>query len=151
MSAEHPFLRHGEEPLRPTAATIAVLIREDRVLLVQRANPPDPGLWGFPGGRIEPGETMEACAIRELLEETGIKAEAVRVLTAVDAFDHDDNGRLRHHFILVAVQCRWIEGEPLASDDALDARWVAFDDLKGAGLALSRDVAEVALQARQLG
>lgn len=132
---------------RPIAATIAVVIREDRVLLVRRANPPDAGLWGFPGGKIDFGETIQAAAIRELQEETGIEGAFERVLTAVDAFDHCPKGHIRQHFILVAAVCRWVSGEPIAGDDALEAGWFALDQLEGTALALSFGVADVARQA----
>ena len=49
----------------PVPAVIAVVIHGDRALLVRRANPPDAGLWGFPGGKIEFGETV--LEIRDLL------------------------------------------------------------------------------------
>ena len=147
MSVDRPAPGHDDESIRPIAAAIAVLIHMDRVLLVRRAHPPDPGLWGFPGGRIEAGETTEACAIRELREETGVDGEAIRVLTVVDAFDRDVEQRLRHHFVLVAVLCRWVDGEPFPGDDALEARWISVDRLEDAGLELSRDVAKVARQA----
>ncbi|WP_256388415.1 NUDIX domain-containing protein [Lutimaribacter pacificus] len=55
----------------------------------RRANPPDAGLWGFPGGKIDQGEPLFDAAIRELAEETGVSAEPLRVITALDAFDHD--------------------------------------------------------------
>lgn len=137
-------------PARPIAATIAAVIRNDEVLLVQRANPPDVGRWGFPGGKIEAGETIPDAALRELLEETGVTAEALHVFTAVDAFDRDAGGGLRRHFILIAVLCRWISGEPIANDDALEARWVRLGDLDRSGLALSLDVADVARRAAGL-
>jgi len=135
---------------RPIAATIAVVIRGDEVLLVRRANPPDAGLWGFPGGKIEQGETLTQAALRELHEETGVTAEALRAFTAVDVFDRDPEGALHRHFILIAVLCRWVAGEPVAGDDALEARWVDHATLADAGLALSLDVAEVAAQAAAL-
>jgi mutator protein MutT len=134
----------------PIPATIAVVIRATQVLLVRRANPPDAGRWGFPGGKIEPGETLPQAALRELAEETGVSAEALRAFTAVDAFDHDASGGLRRHFVLIAVLCRWTGGEPIAGDDALEARWVDLDGLAGADLELSRDVAAVAAQAAAL-
>ncbi|WP_246879186.1 NUDIX hydrolase [Thalassospira sp. ER-Se-21-Dark] len=137
-------------PVRPIAAVIAVVIRDQHVLLVRRANPPDQGMWGFPGGKIEAGETLPQAALRELREETGISAEALRVLTAVDAFDRGAGAQLQHHFILIAMLCRWTSGEPVAGDDALEAGWFPVADLDGGGLALSQDVAWVAQQAADI-
>ena len=135
-------------PDRPIAAILAVVVRDGHVLLVRRANPPDAGLWGFPGGKIERGETLHDAALRELKEETGVEARALRVFGALDALDQGDDGALRHHFILITVLCQWTHGQPVAADDALDARWVALDRL--AELPLSRDVAKVAAQAAAL-
>ena len=132
---------------RPIVAAIAVVIQDGRVLLVRRANPPDAGRWGFPGGKIEAGETIEQAAVRELFEETAIRAEARHVFTAVDAFDRSETGALRRHFVLVAVLCDWLSGVPAAADDALEARWFDLDALDDADLALSLDVARVARQA----
>lgn len=132
---------------RPIAATIAVVPRDGAVLLVRRANPPDVGRWGFPGGKIETGEALLDATIRELREETQVEAEAVEVLTAVDAFDHDETGALRQHFILIAVLCRWRAGEPVAGDDALEARWIAVEALEREDLALSIGVAALARRA----
>jgi ADP-ribose pyrophosphatase YjhB (NUDIX family) len=132
---------------RPIAATIAVVFHEGRILLVRRANPPDAGRWGFPGGKIEPGEPIEVAAVRELLEETGVRGRARQVFTAVDVFDRDGTGRLHRHFVLIAVLCEWVSGTPVAGDDALEARWFRLDALDDASLALSLDVAEVARRA----
>ncbi|MCT1589986.1 NUDIX hydrolase [Kocuria palustris] len=128
----------------PRAAVISVLIKDDHVLLVRRANPPDAGFWGFPGGKIEFGETITRAAERELREETSIIGKATGVLTSVDAFSQDENGPLDSHFVLVAVLCRWRSGQPHAGDDALEARWFALDEVDEARVTLSKDVAEVA-------
>lgn len=136
---------------RPVVATIAAVILEGRILMVRRANPPDAGRWGFPGGKIEVGETLERAAERELLEETSIQGEALRVFTAVDAFDHSSTGELRQHFVLIAVLCRWVSGEPVAGDDALEARWFHLEELDDADLAVSLDVVKVARLAMDIG
>jgi mutator protein MutT len=135
---------------RPIAAAIAVVIHDGQVLLVRRANPPDVGLWGFPGGKIDAGETIEAAAIRELYEETGVRGEARRVFTAVDAFDRNERGAIRRHFILIAILCRWLSGEPVAGDDALEARWFDLASLDKADLAMSFGVHDLAQQANRL-
>lgn len=135
----------------PIAAVIAVVRRGDAVLLVRRANPPDAGRWGYPGGKIDGGETIAAAALRELAEETGVRAEADRVLTALDAFEHDGTGQVRRHFLMVAVLCGWVAGEPVAADDALEARWVPLAELEQGVHDLCADVAEVARLAVRAG
>jgi ADP-ribose pyrophosphatase YjhB (NUDIX family) len=59
------------------AASVAI-VRRDDVLLIQRNRAPSEGLWTLPGGRLEPGETAEQCAIRELKEEMGLDVFALR-------------------------------------------------------------------------
>ncbi len=135
-------------PVRPIVAVLAVVIHDGKLLLVQRANPPDAGLWGVPGGKVEFGETLLAATERELFEETGITAVAERIFTAVDAYDRSEEGQLRQHFVLVAVRCQWRAGVPVAADDALDAKWIALQDLE-TSRDLSQDVAMVARQAAQ--
>lgn len=125
---------------RPIAAVIAVVLRGHQVLLVSRANPPDLGRWAFPGGKIELGETTEAAALRELHEETGVQARAEAVFTAIDVFDRDLHGEVRRHFVLAAVRCTWLVGEPVGADDAAEARWFDLDELTTGKLDLSAHV-----------
>ncbi|WP_066818441.1 NUDIX hydrolase [Frigidibacter mobilis] len=137
-------------PARPIAAVIAVVLRGLDVLLVRRINPPDAGLWGFPGGKIDPGETLADAALRELYEETGVRASACAVLDALDVLDRDASGVLRHHFILVAVACHWLGGEPLAADDASDAGWFSVMALDPDDPGFSSDVVALARRAAGL-
>ena len=132
-------------PPRPVAAVLAVVIRNGKALLVQRGNPPDAGLWGFPGGKVEFGERVLDAAARELAEETGFIATPRHVLDVIDVHDRADGVILRH-FVLVAVLCDWQSGEPVAADDAADARWIALDEME-ATLPLIRDVATLARRA----
>lgn len=133
----------------PVAATIGVVFKEGRVLLVRRRNAPDAGYWGFPGGKIDRGESIMAAATREILEETSITSEALKTLTAGDVLDTGEDGNLRHHFVLIAVVCRWISGEPQAGDDALDARWWDLASLDEAGLVMSVGVMDVIREAQE--
>ena len=127
----------------PIPAVLAVVPRGEEILLVRRANPPDAGLWGFPGGHIDPGEPLAEAALRELQEETGITADSGPVIDALDAFDRQA-GTLRRHFILVAVLCHYREGIPHAADDALEATWVPITELRSGALDLSKDVLRIA-------
>src|SRR5881275_3042575 len=75
----------------PTPIAIAVVEHDGRFLVGQRpAGVPLAGLWEFPGGKIEPGESPEAAAVRECLEETGIRVESLfRYPTIVHDYAHD--------------------------------------------------------------
>ena len=129
------------DPARlPIAAAIAAVVRDGHLLLVRRSHRPDAGRWGFPGGKIEPGETVMAAALRELAEETGVDAVAAEVLTAVDVIRRD--GAVLHHYVLIAVLCRWRSGEGVAASDAHEAGW--FDLAAIAALDKSPDVERVA-------
>lgn len=150
MSPSPPQFQSAASSRAPVAATIATVIRGRAVLLVRRANRPDALRWGFPGGKINVGEAIEHAALRELYEETGVRAEARKVFTALDAFDRDEGGALRRHFILIAVLCRWRSGHPRARSDALDARWFRLEDLRSANLAMSFGVSAVAREAMTL-
>lgn len=113
-------------PDRPFSCALAVCRRGERVLLARRAMGPGIGRWGFPGGMQELGETIEAGARRELLEETGIEAEPVRIIGGSNVIGHDDAGRVRAHFTLVAVLLDWSSGEGAPIEDASEVRWVTL-------------------------
>jgi ADP-ribose pyrophosphatase YjhB (NUDIX family) len=96
------------------AASVAI-VRRDDLLLVQRNRPPAEGLWTLPGGRLEPGETPEQGAIREVREELGLALYALRPLIV-----------LRHGAYLLqtfATQAFDGEVEPDAAE-IRDWRWV---------------------------
>ena len=130
----------------PVAAAIAVVMHARAVVLVRRRNPPDAGLWGYPGGRIEPGETIIEGALRELQEETGIVGRPRHLLTPFDVLHRDRDGTLLGHFILLPVLCDWVSGTPAAADDALDAAWFEIDGLDRQRATLSARVSELARQ-----
>lgn len=132
---------------RPGCAALAVVVRERQVLLVRRANPPDAGLWGFPGGRIEWGETAGAAAQRELAEETGVAAMPGTLLPIIEALDAAPDGEILHHYLMVPVLCHWQSGDGVAADDALEVGWFSCADLAAAGSRLSACVEEVARHA----
>lgn len=105
----------------------AVLIRdgEGRVLLVRRApGATRPGLWSIPAGFVDYGEEIRAAASRELLEETGLRAEVGEVIHVASNFH--DPGKLT---VGVWFHGRVVGGELRAGDDADDAAYFGLDEL----------------------
>jgi len=124
-------------PDRPIVGVLAVVMRGDRVLVVRRRNPPMPGRWGFPGGVLELGETVDQGAMRELLEETGVIAEAAGPLTVIDTIDRDPEGRVRYHYALVAVIGHWQSGEGIPGDDADEVGWLTRAEIVAQNLPIA--------------
>ncbi len=114
-------------PERPIVAVLAVVMRgagsDARALIVQRAQQPNAGRWGFPGGVLELGETVRDGAMRELAEETGIVAEPAGILNVHDAIHRDTQGRVQFHYTLIAVRGIWQSGDGVAGDDAAAVAW----------------------------
>ena len=120
----------------PRPAVGIVCIRGyDEVLLIRRGKPPGAGGWSLPGGRVEWGETLAAAALRELSEETGVSARLSGLIDVVDGlFEPDGTGTPTSHYVLVDYAARWLSGEPVAGDDAADARFFHRGELAGLGL-----------------
>ena len=105
-----------------TPIAIAVVEHEGLFLIGKRPpGVPLAGLWEFPGGKIEPGETPEAAAARECLEETGVRVEALFPYPAqTEEYAH---GEVELHFIA----CRPLITPP--PEPAPPFRWVARAEL----------------------
>ena len=117
---------------QPVPAVGVVVLKGEEVLLVRRGTPPRLGQWSLPGGRIEWGETAEAAALRELTEETGVEAELLGLIEVVDAlFTSRTSGETTRHYVLIDFAARWISGEPVAGDDAAEARFVHHSEVAG--------------------
>lgn len=122
-------------PARPLLAASAAVFRDGRVLLARRAGAPRAGLWSLPGGLVEPGEYLAQAAIREVMEETGVMAETIAPADTVEIIDTEDDGRVRHHYVIVCFAACWREGEG-RSGEATDAvRWLEPGEIHGLDLA----------------
>ena len=118
MSEQHP---------RPTAGVVCLRGRE--VLLIKRGTAPRLGQWSLPGGRIEWGESAAEAALRELVEETGVTAELSGLIDVVDGImTSRETGEIARHYVMVDYAARWLSGEPVAGDDAADARFFSLEE-----------------------
>ena len=107
----------------------AVVFKEDKVLLVLRGKPPAENQWSIPGGCVELGETLQEAAEREIAEETGIVIHAKKPVYTFDVIEHDEDGYIRFHYVIIDLAADYVSGELRAGDDAIDVNWVSHKDL----------------------
>jgi 8-oxo-dGTP diphosphatase len=127
--------RKREYPETPMVGVGAIIIDGDRVALVKRGHPPLAGQWSIPGGLLEVGETLRACAEREVREETGLTVAIGDLLGVFDRVVPDAEGCIHYHYVLIDFLCRRLRGELHAADDAEDARWFHREELPNLALA----------------
>ena len=122
MSSQHEF------PKRPVPAVGAIVFRDGAVLLVKRGAEPNRSRWSLPGGSLEIGETVEAGAVRETREETGVDVQPLRVLDVCNFIERKD-GEVRWHYVLIDVLCEYVRGDPFPATDAENARLIPLREL----------------------
>ena len=114
-----------KEFIRPSLTADVTIIKDSRVLLVRRARDPFKGFWALPGGFIEPGETVEQCAIREAKEETGLDIEIIDINNVYSKPGRDPRGWT----VTVNFLCKATSQDLKAGDDAADAAWIPLNEL----------------------
>ena len=100
----------------PNAASVAI-VQDGKVLLIKRAFAPYQHLWTFPGGRLDPGETIEQCVVREVAEELGLTIRNPRQVM-VQELGRDGTYRLA---VFVTTD---FSGTITPSDEIADHKWV---------------------------
>lgn len=136
-SGEKMFaLRHAPPGARiKLGVGVAVRDGEGRLLLEKRS---DCGMWGFPGGRVEPGETVEQAACREVLEETGLTIRIERLIgvysdPAERMVVYPDNGDVRQ-LVDIFFEASIVSGELRLSHESEALRFFQPCDLPGLDL-----------------
>ena len=117
-----------EYPRPMLTADCMVTNPHGEVLLVRRGNEPFRGCWALPGGFMEMDETIEHCAVRELEEETGLRATEgeLRLIGVYSAPGRDPRGRT----VTAAYALQVPDGtQPRAGDDAAEVRWWPLESL----------------------
>ena len=108
--------------LDPKLAVAVLIVRDDHVLLGKRGqHTRSPGKWSFPAGFVERGEQVEAAAIRETHEETGLMVELEPILTLVSETDET--------VALAVYPARSYTGDLAPGDDLDEVMWWPIDDL----------------------
>jgi mutator protein MutT len=104
---------------------IGLVWRDGRLLIARRpVGVHLAGLWEFPGGKMEPDETPEACILRELREEVHVEAEVTSRREVIEFTYPERTVRLH------PIDCRWLAGEP-HPEGCEEPRWVAPAELAG--------------------
>lgn len=109
-------------PPRPELCVGAVVVADDRLLLIERGRGVGIGAWSIPGGRVEPGETMAEAVVRELAEETGLRGRVGRHLGWVERIGGDAHFVIHDYLVEVGDPSNAVPG-----DDAAAVRWVPLD------------------------
>ncbi len=107
---------------RPKVGIGVIIRKEKKVLLGKRKNAHGSGDWCFPGGHLEYGESWEACARRETLEETGLELGELSFLTATnDIFTEEEK-----HYITLFMVGEYVGGKPECMEPEKCDRWEWF-------------------------
>lgn len=122
--------------LNPALAADAAVRRGDSILLIKRKFPPMQGAWALPGGFVERGENPIDAAVRELLEETGMHGENPKLVSVMGDADRDP----RKHIVSVVYEIEVnSEQQPIAGDDAADAKFWPIQSILGGELEMAGD------------
>lgn len=121
-------------PVRPHIGVGVLLVRNETLLLVKRKYNPDAGYWSIPGGHLELGEKVKNAAEREGFEETGFKVKVTKLAGIIDKIMKDEKGKIEYHYVLINYFVEQIEGNPnqppIPDSDALEAKFVPFEEIK---------------------
>jgi 8-oxo-dGTP diphosphatase len=110
---------------KPWVTTDCIMVIEDRVVLIRRGREPFKGMYALPGGIVEYGESVEACVVREMEEETGLKTRVLDLVGVYSAADRDPRG----HFITLAFNLQLVGGTLHGGDDAAEAALFPLENL----------------------
>jgi 8-oxo-dGTP diphosphatase len=124
-------------PDQPVVGVGAVIIKKGKIALIKRGNEPSKGKWTIPGGLVELAESPEQAVIREAQEETGLTSDNPTLMDVVSNVDLDEKGKVKYHYVIIEYLVHVKDGTAQAASDAMDLRWVSFEDVEGYNLTAS--------------
>ena len=112
----------------PFKINVSVIIRRnDQFLLIKRADDEDifPGLWGIPGGTVEPTDgTLEIALARECREEVGIEIRDPQLIA------NNINNKGNKGALYMVYQAEYVSGTPRPLDGTADVQWLSIDEIR---------------------
>jgi len=118
-------------PNRPLIGVGALIFDRGRILMAQRGKQPLMHWWSLPGGAVEAGETLDTAIRREVLEETGLIVEPIRIHEIFERILRDSQGAPEYHYVLIDYICRIAGGALQAGDDVARVEWMRESELSG--------------------
>ena len=109
----------------PLPVALAIPIKDKRFLLIKRGLAPAKGMWGFPSGFVETGETSEEACLRELKEETGLSGRIVKLAGVMRVEDREIYGDMLVVSYIVEID----DGELKPGSEVEDAKFFHQDEL----------------------
>lgn len=135
----------GHHPDRVVLTVDAVIAdREGRVLVMERGTDPFRGTWVFPGGLVDPGETVEEACIREVREELGLDVKLIGLIGIYSEPGRDPRGS----FVSIAYRAEIVGGTPIITPEARAYRWLEPDEVVPMGFDHARSLADHRAQIR---
>ncbi len=114
-------------PIQPLIGVGAIVIHDNKILLVKRGHEPCKGCWSVPGGVQRVGETLEQAVLRELYEETGIKGAVEGILWIDEVIILVDNKKPKYHYVIIDFLIKPHNLEVTPGGDAVEAKWFPID------------------------
>lgn len=124
-------------PDQPIVGIGIVIVANQQIVLIKRGNEPARGKWTIPGGLVELGESNEEAVIREAKEETCLDVENPLLVDVVSQVDLDAEGKIKYHYVIVNYLVHIRAGDITAASDAVELRWVPFDEVENYELTTS--------------
>lgn len=135
----------GHHPDRVVLTVDAVITDgEGRVMVMERGTDPFRGTWVFPGGLVDPGETVEQACIREVREELGLDVKLIGLIGIYSEPGRDPRGS----FVSIAYRAEIVGGTPIITPEARAHRWLEPDEVVPMGFDHARILADLRAQMR---